>query len=252
MSSPQSLFGLVSHLQHMEQKLTDILLEAAMKMSSLTDSSIFILVETQEGRKFSGKPHLCDAYRQSRLIPTEADVECLVDLNSRTVNYSSPKNASSGFSSAPASLPKIIGASCRKRNHDQSDEDVVIEPVPKVTRTPEREMAAPASTTTTTMATTMSVVPLKQERNDGVENEIIFLRDTIDGNVENSFEDGRRETSCGPPLDLPLPPSAGLEHSFESLFTQNEIPDVNESMNFGSALIPCENDVSAVSSKVRS
>ena len=89
MTSPQSLFGLVSHLQVMEQKLTDILLEAAMKVSSLTDSSLFILVETQEGRKFSGDPRLCDAYRNARLLPTEADVECHVDLNKTTVNYSS-------------------------------------------------------------------------------------------------------------------------------------------------------------------
>ena len=272
MSSPQSLFGLVSQLQHIEQKLTDILLEAAMKMSSLTDSSVFILVETQEGRKFSGKPHLCQAYRNSRLTPTDADVECFVDLNSKTINYSTYANtrnahhsSSSSFGLSPstatfsarknATTPDQRGAaSSRKRTHESDsgggggsggndcggvDDDVIIEPVAKLAKSPSDKDAYPSSSST-------SVVPLKTERDD---NEIIFLRDAIEGNHVSDesapiLVDGHRDVDpmCGSALDLPLPSAAALEQSFEALFTQNDIQDVDEAaLNFG-AMVPCDVD----------
>ena len=67
MASPQSLMGLVSQLQNFEQKLTDILLEISVKMTSLTEAKVFILVETRDGRKFAGNRLLCEDYRNSQV-----------------------------------------------------------------------------------------------------------------------------------------------------------------------------------------
>jgi hypothetical protein len=79
MTSSQSLLGLVNQLQNMEVSFATILMEAAMKLSALTDANIFVLIETQEGRKFSGKRHLCDAYLRGGLGPIGNDVEFEVD-----------------------------------------------------------------------------------------------------------------------------------------------------------------------------
>ena len=75
MTSSSNLLNLVSQLQSMEMSFTSILMETAMKLSALTDASIFVLVETADGRKISGKRHLCDAYMSGSLIPTGQDVE---------------------------------------------------------------------------------------------------------------------------------------------------------------------------------
>ena len=71
----QSLLGVVSGLQMMEDNFLKILMEAALKLASLTDASLFILCETQEGRRFAGQRDLCDAYRGGQLVAHEADVE---------------------------------------------------------------------------------------------------------------------------------------------------------------------------------
>ena len=75
MASAQSLMGLVSQLQNMETSFTAILMEAAMKMATLTDANVFLLVESQDGRKFSGKRHLCEAYLNGTLTPIGNDAE---------------------------------------------------------------------------------------------------------------------------------------------------------------------------------
>ena len=50
-----NLIGLVNQLQHMENSFTIFLMEAALKLSSLTEAKIFVLVETAEARRFGGK-----------------------------------------------------------------------------------------------------------------------------------------------------------------------------------------------------
>ena len=50
MSSVDNILGLVSHLHSMESSFSAILIEAAMKLASLTDANLFILVETKDGR----------------------------------------------------------------------------------------------------------------------------------------------------------------------------------------------------------
>ena len=254
MSSPQSLLDLVTRLQHIEQNITDVLLEAAMKMSSLTDTSVFILVETQEGRKFSGEPHLCNAYRNSQLSPKDTDVECLVDLKSKTISYSSSRtgsSSSSSFSCSSASLRQPAQSSSaladrtsapcsRKRPHDPVNDDVV-ELSTKHSKNNE------ADEVFSTPAPLSNQISLKSERDDVDDNEIIFLQNSVDESAESSA--GGRQVLGGSVLDLQLPPSASLETSFESLFTQNDIHDMGESMNFG-PMVPCDVDAPVDGSKV--
>ena len=249
MSSPQSLLDLVTRLQHIEQNITDILLEAAMKMSSLTDSSVFILVETQEGRKFSGVPHMCDAYRNSQLTPKDTDVECLVDLKSKTISYSSSRTGSSSSCSSSTLRPAQTTSTLadrssalfsRKRPHDAVNDDVV-ELSMKHSKNNETDEVF------STPAPPSNQISLKSERDDVDDNEIIFLQNSVDESAESSA--GGRQVLGGSVLDLQLPPSASLEQSFEALFTQNDIHDMGESMNFG-PMVPCDVDAPVDGSKV--
>jgi len=80
MSSSQSLIGLVNQLQNMETSFTNILMEAALKLASLTDASLFLLVETPEGRRYAGRPHLCTAYQDGTLNALPDDKEMETDL----------------------------------------------------------------------------------------------------------------------------------------------------------------------------
>ena len=68
-----NVLGLVNQLQNFEQCLTDLLMEMAAKIGSLTDSNIFLVIETQEGRKISGQRHLCQQYLQGALAPVGVD-----------------------------------------------------------------------------------------------------------------------------------------------------------------------------------
>jgi len=63
----------------MELSFATILMEAAMKMSSLTDASVFMLVETHEGRRFTGKRHLCDSYIRGDFSASDRDLEIVVN-----------------------------------------------------------------------------------------------------------------------------------------------------------------------------
>ena len=50
-----NLIGLVNQLQQMENTFTGVLLEAALKLSALTETSVFVIVESGETRRFGGK-----------------------------------------------------------------------------------------------------------------------------------------------------------------------------------------------------
>ena len=55
--------GLVSQLQSMEMQLTTVLMEATMKIASMIDANVFVLVESASGNRFfSGKQYLRDSY----------------------------------------------------------------------------------------------------------------------------------------------------------------------------------------------
>ena len=140
MASASSLLGLVNQLQSLESSFAAILMEAAMKLANLTDANIFFLVETPQGRKFSGKRHLCDLYVGGELAPVGSDVEFEIDpsisaIHERIVlggfeaeafeaeafeadaDYSSPAAASVAASAAAAfndeSFPRLEGSNWR-------------------------------------------------------------------------------------------------------------------------------------------
>ena len=79
MASAQGLLGLMTQLHNLESNVASILMEASLKLCSLTDVNIFFLVETAEGRRFAGNPKYCDQFRSEGLLATEADVECVVN-----------------------------------------------------------------------------------------------------------------------------------------------------------------------------
>ena len=54
-------------------------MEAAFKLSQLTESQMFIMIETQEGRTFTGSSRLCEAYSTTGLYGQETDVQMQMD-----------------------------------------------------------------------------------------------------------------------------------------------------------------------------
>ena len=49
-----NFMGLLSQLHHVETTFAAMLLEMALKFASLTETNIFVLVETANSRKFGG------------------------------------------------------------------------------------------------------------------------------------------------------------------------------------------------------
>jgi len=90
----------------MESSFSAILIEAAMKLASLTDANLFILVETKDGRRFAGKPHLCDMYTLGKLAPVGTDLEMEVDPSviGLRARYVSDRNSPSAASSPTVSF----------------------------------------------------------------------------------------------------------------------------------------------------
>ena len=126
MASATNLLGLVNQLQNLEVSFSKILMETAMKLSALTDLNVFVLVETQDGRRFSGKRHLCDAYIDGSLTLQGSDVEFEINpsvyaLRQRSHHQRSPRRSSPqrrnlhsrrspGASSTPQRSPKRSGS----------------------------------------------------------------------------------------------------------------------------------------------
>ena len=71
--------AMLQHLKTMEKSITYILMEAAFKLSQLTESQMFIMIETQEGRTFTGSSRLCEAYSTTGLYGQETDVQMQMD-----------------------------------------------------------------------------------------------------------------------------------------------------------------------------
>jgi len=100
MASAANLMGLVNQLQNMEQSLSNILIEHCLKLASLTDANVFLLVETAEGRRYAGKRHLCESYSSGSLGPVGNDVELGLESNEprlvekNNLNFSWQQNSS--------------------------------------------------------------------------------------------------------------------------------------------------------------
>lgn len=81
MASPSNLLGLVTQLQNLEQSLTGLLMEMVVRISSLTDTKVFLLIETQEGRKLAGHRQFCQQYLEGSLAPVASDLLFDVDAS---------------------------------------------------------------------------------------------------------------------------------------------------------------------------
>jgi hypothetical protein len=81
MATAASLMGLVNQLQGIESQFSMVLMEAAMKIASFTDASIFVLVDTPEGRSWVGRKNLKEEFIDGRLQIRPNDVEYDVNPN---------------------------------------------------------------------------------------------------------------------------------------------------------------------------
>ena len=62
-----SLLNIIEQGQKMESVFVNILLETAMKLSSITDANILVVVDTAHGRKWAGRRGLKDEFVEGRL-----------------------------------------------------------------------------------------------------------------------------------------------------------------------------------------
>jgi len=81
MAAAASLMGLVNQLQGMESQFSMVLMEAAMKIASFTDASIFLLIDTPEGRSWVGRKNLKEEFINGRMQIRPNDVEYDVNPN---------------------------------------------------------------------------------------------------------------------------------------------------------------------------
>ena len=76
-----ALMTLMTEIKSMESTLTSVLIESVLKLIRLTDSNVFILVESErDGRRFGGNPSLCERFRGGGLRATCGDVELDVSM----------------------------------------------------------------------------------------------------------------------------------------------------------------------------
>ena len=62
-----SLLDLVCQLQTFETKISEIVMEMAVKLCALNDTKLLVLLSTSMGRKVVGSPDLCNQFFQQRL-----------------------------------------------------------------------------------------------------------------------------------------------------------------------------------------
>jgi|ERR1712136_621417 len=70
-----TLLGFVTQMAQIEATISSIVFELVLKLSSLTEANIFLLVESSDGRRFAGKKQLCDAYMQGALMSLGGETE---------------------------------------------------------------------------------------------------------------------------------------------------------------------------------
>ena len=75
LSASASISSLVMQLRHIESTIAGILLEVVLKLSSLTDSDIFLVVEDAGRRSWMGRRRFREAFLDGSLAATPVDVE---------------------------------------------------------------------------------------------------------------------------------------------------------------------------------
>lgn len=79
--SAHDVSQVLHQLQTVEKNMITILMEAAIKLTSLTESNIFFLVESGAQRRFAGSSTLCQRFLNVGLRSTETDVRLECDVN---------------------------------------------------------------------------------------------------------------------------------------------------------------------------
>ena len=79
MTSVKNVMAIASHLQFLESSLSNILIEAALKLTTLTDSSFFILIDGPNGRKYAGADALKDVFKKEGLMRENGDAEMNIE-----------------------------------------------------------------------------------------------------------------------------------------------------------------------------
>ena len=84
-SASSSISSLVMQLQHIESTIAGILLEVVLKLSSLTDSDIFLIVEDAGRRSWMGRRRFREAFLDGSLAATPVDVEWSLENGDKIV-----------------------------------------------------------------------------------------------------------------------------------------------------------------------
>ena len=85
MSTATNLLSLLNQLQLMENSLTNFMLETILKIQSLTETKVFLLLESPAsgdgGRRYCGTPDLVDSFERGQLASKTQDVEVSLDAS---------------------------------------------------------------------------------------------------------------------------------------------------------------------------
>lgn len=106
--STANLLPLLNQLQLMEITLTNFMLETVLKLQSLTDMKVFLLIESPQKRRYCGSKNLMDAFQSEKGLLCSGDTDIAVRLD---------PTANALIESAPSSVGLFGSAS---DNIDQS------------------------------------------------------------------------------------------------------------------------------------
>jgi len=107
---------LVDQFVRLDAFLMDFIFEAAMKLASLTDGQLFLMLETSEGRRFAGKDHLCDLYMSGRLQPVGCEVKYHLDnFNPNLVKEFIDSSTTAAYNQRPHAAGPANGSSTPSR-----------------------------------------------------------------------------------------------------------------------------------------
>merc|ERR1719383_885019 len=124
-------------LQALEDKLGCILVETAMKIISLTNSSIFVLLENRDKRRFyGGESRFCELYRSGELESMPGDAEIHADSNGHFVSFATDHHS-----------PNVnrVKKSPLKKRRIQSDHIIATWPTASAPEPKRRRIATPKS-----------------------------------------------------------------------------------------------------------
>ena len=87
MASSDRLFMLLNQLQSMETALTDFMMESVLRLQTLTEARVFLLIENSSDRKrrYCGSTELVDLFERGALSQDTTDMT--VELNTSVASH---------------------------------------------------------------------------------------------------------------------------------------------------------------------